>query len=618
MQWVPSTNPFWMGGCEVNVADIIAELDRNPSLAAYSAALRKLRSVDGLKPFRAALLANHTFDIGTVLRVECARRGLALEVYETGFDQYRQELLTAGGGLDAFRPDAVLVSLNLESTFPGISAATCSAAAELPKPAEWARTFRAVLASYRERSAVPVFVLDFIPSAQDMDGILGGGGLFGWTMELNAALRDVAAGLPSVFVIDAAKLACSTNLAEWRDARMWLLARAGINPKKFPLLASGIARSFAALTRPAAKCLVLDLDNTLWGGILGDAGADGILCADTDYPSNAYAEFQRAVLALRSRGILLAVASKNDRESVDEVFSRRWDMPLRPGHISDWEVHWDPKPESLRRIAERLNIGLDSLVFFDDNPAEVDLVRMTLPQVRTYLMPKRPEEFVAFLASLEDFDQLRLSSEDLRRAELYEARKKTAEMAANATDLESFYRSLGTVVTPEPAGSANFERLVQLIHKTNQFNLTTRRHDAAALKEQIAAGSELWGFRASDIHGDHGIIAVALLDFAGAACVVDTLLMSCRVIGRTIETAILSFLEERAVAHGAAEMRGEYRPTPKNGPARDYYERHGYCRSDESGGASVWVKNLAHARTRCPEWIALAGELTDAAGAERK
>jgi FkbH-like protein len=488
----------------------------------------------------------------------------------------------------------------------------------MPKAAEWVQTFRAVLGSYRERSAVPVFVLDLIPPAHDMDGILGGGGLFAWTMALNAALREVAAAFPSVFVIDAAKLACSSNLAEWRDARMWMLARVGINPRKFPVLASKIARSFAALTRPAAKCLVLDLDNTLWGGILGDAGADGILCADTDYPSNAYADFQRAVLALRSRGILLAVASKNDRESVDEVFSRRRDMPLRPEHISDWEVHWDPKPESLRRIAERLNIGLDSLVFLDDNPAEVDLVRMALPQVRTYLMPKRPEDYVAFLASLEDFDQLRLSSEDLRRAELYKARKKTAEMAASATDLESFYRSLRTVVTPEPAGPANFERLVQLIQKTNQFNLTTRRHDAPALEQRIEGGSELWGFRASDIHGDHGIIAVALLDFAGAACVVETLLMSCRVIGRTIETAILSFLEQRALARGAGEMRGEYLPTPKNGPARDYYERHGYARTGESDGVPVWVKDLAQSRTECPGWIVLAGELTEAAGAERK
>jgi FkbH-like protein len=392
---------------------------------------------------------------------------------------------------------------------------------------------------------------------------------------------------------------------------MWYLARAGINPRKFPVLAAHIARSFAALGRPAAKCLVLDLDNTLWGGILGDAGCDGILCADTGYPANAYADFQRAVLALRSRGILLAVASKNDAVLVEEAFRKRADMPLAREHISDWEVHWGPKPESLQRIAARLNIGLDSLVFLDDNPAEIDLMRMSLPQVRAYLLPSRPEQLVEFLAGLEDFDQLEISAEDLRRAELYEIRKQQATAAAAATDLESFYRSLRMVLEAEPAGPANFDRIVQLIGKTNQFNLTTRRHDKAALTARIANGSELWSFRASDVHGDHGLIAVALLDFDRDACTVDTLLMSCRVIGRTLETAILHFLEGRALARGAAAIRGEYLPTRKNGPCRDFYGQHGFSPAVQDDGRATWTKDIRASRTACPEWITIVGELTE-------
>ncbi len=576
-----------------------------PSLSDYSAAARKLKDAD-LPEFRVALLANHTFEIGTVLAVECAHRGLGLKLYQAGYDQYRQELLDAGSGLDAHRPDAVVISLALENTFPGVSGSLCAAAVGLPSIDAWVESFRALLAAYRERSAAPLLVLDFIPPAAEMNGLLGAS-LFDWTLELNRALKRGAAEIPDVFVIDASRIACSSNLGEWRDARMWYLARAAINPKKFPLLAARIARGLAALRRPAAKCLVLDLDNTLWGGILGDLGAEGILCADTDYPANAYADFQRAVLALRSRGILIAVASKNDRANVDEVFRKRRDMPLRAEHISDWEVHWDPKPQSLERIARRLNIGLDSLVFLDDNPAEVDLVRMSLPQVRAYLMPRRPEEFAPFLAGLEDFDQLRLSSEDLRRADMYRVRRQQAEMAASATDLESFWRSLRTVLAPEPAGPANFDRIVQLIHKTNQFNLTTRRHDAAALRDRLAGGSELWAFRASDIHGDHGIIAVALLDFDNAVCAVDTLLMSCRVIGRTIETAILSFLEQRAIARGAVEMRGEYLPTAKNGLVRDYWRQHGYA----PAGETTWTKNL-RTPAACPEWIEIRGELIEA------
>jgi FkbH-like protein len=596
------------------LGEILSELDKERSLSAYSAAARKLKRLAApLGEFRVGILANHTFDIETILGVECARRGMSAVFYQAGYNQYRQELLSPESGLDAFRPHAVLLSLDLESAFPGITTASPVAGAS-PDPNEFLSALRAAFAAFRARSTAPVFVQEFIPPAVDLGGLLDsttGRSLFAWTMELNAALRRTATAAGSVYVIGAARLAASHDLASWRDGRMWYLAHAGINPKKFPILAAQIARSFAALRRPAAKCLVLDLDNTLWGGVLGDVGADGILCADTDYPANAFADFQRAVLALRSRGILLAVASKNDASLVEEAFARRADMPLRREHVSDWEVLWGPKPESLQRIASRLNIGLDSLVFLDDNPAEVDLVRMSVPQVRAYLMPSRPEQFVDFLAQLEDFDQLEISAEDLRRAAMYAVRKKQADLAAAATDLESFYRSLGTVLEPEPAGPANLDRIVQLIGKTNQFNLATRRHDKAVLLERTAGGSELWAFRASDVHGDHGIIGVALLDFEGDVCTVDTLLMSCRVIGRTLETAILHFLEKRAFSRGAAVLRGEYLPTAKNGPCRDFYGSHGFSATAADGDAVLWTKSVRESGTACPEWITIRGELTE-------
>jgi FkbH-like protein len=589
-------------------ADIFAELDRSGTLAAYAAAARKLAPLaQEMMPLRVAILANHTFDIETVLGVELARRGIAAVFHQAGYDQYRQELLNPESELDRFRPDAVLISLDIESAFPEL------AAGRVPEAAEWLESFDALVAAWRSRSRAPLFVCDFLPSAFDMQGLLAAGGepsAFDLTMELNRGLRRAAGFTPNLFIVGAAALACATGLEGWRDRRMWYLARAGISPKKFPALARLAARTIAAFFRPAAKCLVLDLDDTLWGGILGDAGPNGILCAGSDYPANAYADFQRAVLALRSRGILLAVASKNDSALAEEAFEQRRDMPLRRRHFADWEVHWGPKPESIQRIASRLNIGLDSIVFLDNNPDEIALVSMALPQVRAYRMPERPEQFATFLASLEDFDQLRLSDEDRRRPELYELRNQQVAMAAAATDLESFYRSLGTVLIPEPASEANMDRIAQLIQKTNQFNLTTRRHDKAALAARMAAGSELWAFRARDVHGDHGIIAVALLDFAAGSCAIDTLLMSCRVMGRTLETAILCFLEHRAAARGARELTGEYLPTPKNGPCRDLYPQHGFRRSDDG---NRWTKDICHSPILCPEWISIEGELTGCA-----
>ena len=514
----------------------------------------------------------------------------------SGYDQYRQELLDPASQLDAFGPDAVLLALDLSTALPDMQI----------EP--WLEGLRVLLESYRQRSAAPVFLCTFAPPALHMDGLLspaGGQSVAETVMALNSGLRRVAAGLPQVLIVDIAELSLANGLRDWQDTRMWLLARSGISPKKYPAVAARIARHLRALRTPAAKCLVLDLDNTVWGGIVGEAGAGGIHCTGESYPGNAFASFQQGVLALRRRGILLAVASKNDRANVDEAFATRA-MPLRPEHITEWEVHWEPKSISLQRIAARMNIGLDSLVFLDDNPAEVEQVRQALPMVRAYRMPPRPEEYAAFLASLEDFDQLSISSEDSRRAEMYELRRKSQAMAESAVDMDSFLRSLGTVVTIEPSGPANFERIVQLIHKTNQFNLTTRRHDAAQLRERIANGSELWGYRARDVHGDHGLIAVALLDVDGSRGVVDTFLMSCRVIGRSIETAVLHHLEQRAIARGCQTMEGEWIATPKSGMCRDFYRRHGYEAVDENEAGAVWRKPLDSPLAR-PEWVALEG-----------
>jgi FkbH-like protein len=595
-------------------SEIFAELDERPSLSEYAAAARKLKSIsDQLPVFRVAILSNHTFDIGSVLTVECARRRLQAILYSAGYDQYRQELLNPEGGMNQFNPDAVLIALHLENTDLSFSPETCALTQNSSSVEGWIREFRALLSAYRKRSMTPIFVQNFIPPASDMDGLLaasGRGSVFDSVMEINAALRQMASSLQGLFIVDAARIACRNNLAEWSDRRLWFLAKAGINPKKFPLLASEIARCFAALRTPAAKCLIVDLDNTVWGGILGDVGPEGIHCTNEGYPGNAYAAFQRALLALRSRGVLLAVASKNDAALVEEAFRQRADMPLRPEHITDWEVHWGPKSGSLLRIASRLNIGVESIVFLDDNPAEIAFVRMVLPSVRAYQMPARPEDFVGFLANLADFDQLQLSAEDMKRPELYELRKKQTEMALGATDLETFYRSLKTVLTPEKANSSNFDRIVQLVQKTNQFNLTTRRHDKAELMKRLDQDSELWAFRARDVHGDHGIIAVALLDFNAASCQIDTLVMSCRVIGRTLETAILHFLEERALLRRSTQTSGEYLPTSKNGPCKDFYERHAYVCMDRDDQRTRWNKNLDTNLTRCPEWIEIEKEVT--------
>jgi FkbH-like protein len=591
--------------------DIFATLDGNPSISAYEATLKKLESVR-LEPLRLAILANHTFDIQTALTVECARHGLSLRLYQADYDQYRQELLDPHAKHLTFAPEAILISLNLESAFPKLSFGTCASSQELPAVEGWLSDFCSVLSAYRDRNATPILLQNFIPPDIDMDGLLptsGARSIFSWAMELNQGISKLAASLPDLYVVDAAKLAFESGLKTWRDRRLFYIAGIGINPRKYPILSSQVARCLVALRHPPAKCLVLDLDNTVWGGILGEVGAANIQCAGSWYPANAYADFQRALLGLRSRGILLAVASKNDPHLVADAFRERSEMPLRPEHITAWEVHWEPKSHSLQRIARRMNIGLESLVFLDDSASEVDLVKSSLPGVRTYQMPARPEMYAEFLAQLTEFDQMTLSKEDMRRPQLYKIQAKQAELAASATDLVSFYRSLQTKITVEKADKSNIDRIVQLFQKTNQFNLTTRRYDKAQLMERLSCGSELWAFRARDVHGDHGIVAVALLEFEPRICRIDSLLVSCRVIGRTLETAVLCFLENRALARGATQIIGEYRATTKNSPCRDFFKKHGFDYISQEGDDNTCIKNISSRRTVCPEWITIQGTL---------
>lgn len=583
----------------MTIEEILETLDAAPSTSAYAAAARQLKQAAAdLPEFRLALLGNHTLDIGAPLAVECARRGLRLELYVSGFDQYRQELLGPSSPMAAFAPDAACLSLDVLSTFPGWVGGDADVSS-------WVDGLEALLSSFRSRSPVPILLATFVPPPLSALGLAPGPE--GSTLErvswLNRELRRLAGRLSATGIVDLAEVAARDGLDGWRDERLWLLARAGIAPKKFGLVAARIARHLLALRRPPAKCLVLDLDNTVWGGIVGEAGAGGIHCTGESYPGNAYAAFQRTAIALRARGILLAVASKNDRAAVDEAFALR-EMPLRPEHITEWEVHWEPKSISLQRIAARLNLGVDSLVFLDDNPAEVEQVRQALPAVRAYRMPSRAEEYAAFLASLEDFDQNSVSGDDLRRAEMYEVRRKGQAAVETAADMESFLRSLETCVTVEPAGDANFDRIVQLIQKTNQFNLTTRRHDAQALRAAIDAGGELWAFRASDIHGDHGLIAVALLEFSGETARIDTFLMSCRVIGRTIETAALHHLHQRAAERGARTIEGEWVETAKSGPCKNFYPNHGYTSRTANAEGAHWTRE-AVPPVPLPEWITL-------------
>jgi FkbH-like protein len=342
-------------------------------------------------------------------------------------------------------------------------------------------------------------------------------------------------------------------------------------------MAEHAAAVLAARLGLSRRVLVLDLDNTLWGGVIGDDGLEGIALGG-DRGGEAFVEFQAALKALTKRGILLAVASKNDAEVALRPFREHPEMVLREEDIACFVANWAPKSENIRTIAATLNLGLDAFTFLDDNPYERAEVRRALPEVDVPVLPEDPAGFCARLADYPDLEPAGFTEADRARAAQYRARAAAEALRGEAGSLEEYQASLNMQARIAPIAGVDMARVVQLINKTNQFNLTTIRRDRAGLEAFLARpGATGFSVRLADAFADHGLIAVALAEARDGALEIDTLLMSCRVLGRGVEALILAELAAHAEALGCDRVRGRFRPSGRNAMVADLYPRHGFA-----------------------------------------
>jgi FkbH-like protein len=379
------------------------------------------------------------------------------------------------------------------------------------------------------------------------------------------------------------------GLDAWYDPALWHRSKQEITPAAGPTYGEYVARIIAARQGRSAKCLVLDLDNTLWGGVIGDDGMDGIVIGQGSALGEGFAELQAYAKELARRGVILAVSSKNDEANALEPFEKHPDMVLRRTDIAAFRADWTDKAANIRAIAQDLNIGLDSLVFLDDNPAERIQVREALPMVSVPEVPDDPAMIPHILADAGYFESLAITAEDLQRSAQYQENIAREQHRANASDLEGFLRGLAMQMVWRRFDTLGMQRIVQLINKTNQFNLTTRRYTdedvAAILADPRAVGLQI---RLLDRFGDNGIIAIIIGRMEdGATLALDTWLMSCRVLGRQVEATTLNLIAATARAMGATTLRGQYIPTKKNGMVKDHYERLGFTTiaHTEDGGS---------------------------------
>lgn len=375
-----------------------------------------------------------------------------------------------------------------------------------------------------------------------------------------------------VHICDAEFLSARRGTLESWDARAWFESKQPYGRDLMLDVAKEAALLIGSLRESRKKVAVLDLDGTLWGGVVGEDGLNGIEIGDTTPRGAAFKAFQQFLVSLTDRGVLLAVCSKNEHDKAIEPFEKHPEMVLRMRDFAAFKANWQPKSENLRQIASDLNLSLDSLVFIDDNPAEIEIVKQFTPEVDTLLLGPDPAEYVSTLQDARFFEPKRLTREDLHRAEQYRTEEQRRELLASITDMGMYLESLRMEAVMREFRPVDVPRISQLINKSNQFNLTTRRRSEAQV-QSVMDDPAYFHFttRLSDRFGDHGLIGVVIGKIIGERAHIDTWLMSCRVLKRQVEEEVLNQIVRLACLRNCTRIRGVYLPTGKNGMVRDHY-----------------------------------------------
>jgi len=554
----------------------------------------------GMAGFRLGIASNATMDMVTDLIPAAAlRQRVAVEILTAPFGQVMQEAFDPSSQLNRAGCDAILLALDHRAF--RLTGPRFEDAAEFVE--QQADELAATVRAFRSGSSAAVILQTLAQPPEPLFGSYDAraeGSLRWLVVRMNEAVLRIAAA-EGAYLLDVAAIAEQVGTQVWFDAAAWHAYKMPFRGSCGPIYAEWLGRLLGAIRGTARKCLVLDLDNTCWGGVIGDDGLEGIHIGQGHPLGEAHLAVQQMALDLRERGIILAVASKNDDAVARLPFSGHDDMLLREDHIAVFQANWTDKPANLEAIACTLNIGLDALVMLDDNPAERGQIRAELPQVAVPELPADPAQFARIIAAAGYFEAAAFSQDDRIRAKSYAAEAQRADVRATARNLEDYLQSLGMIIGACPFDARNRPRITQLINKTNQFNLTTQRYSEAQVEaaERDPAAVTLQ-VRLRDRFGDMGIIGIVIARHAGDAVDVDTWLMSCRVLGRKVEEAMLARLGDSARALGAKRITARYLPTAKNGMVREMFDRLGFALTGEDAGG---VRSYAAAIDALPATV---------------
>jgi len=561
-----------------------------------------LKQAPGFLPMRLAILASSTVDhLLPAIRVAGLRRRLLIDVQSGGYGQYRQDLLDPTSALHQFAPQAVLFSLTAKEAISAIPL-TATAAEVEETIAGLIEELRSFWRKAREICSGVILQQTFLDVTEPLFGSFDRfvpGAPARVVARLNDRLCEAAAQ-DGVLLLDVARASERDGIDAWFEAGRWLQGKLEIAPQAAPVYGDMVARILAAQRGLSKKCLVLDLDNTLWGGVIGDDGIEGIVLGEGSAAGEAHLALQHYAKRLKERGVILAVCSKNDPGIAEAVFHDHPEMVLRRSDIAAFLANWDDKAKNLKAIATRLNIGIDSLVFVDDNPVERARVRQSLPMVAVPELPEDAAQYVRCLADAGYFEAVSFTLEDRDRAQQYAENAERDALFESAQSMDEFLRGLKMSVQFGPFTAVDQPRVVQLINKTNQFNTTTRRYTS----EEIAILTNLHSaltlqFRLLDRIGDNGLVSAMILRPTPEdedVLEIENWVMSCRVFGRQLEHEAMNIAVEAARQRGARALVAEYIATSKNNVISALYSSLGFAAVNQTvstSGATRWFLDLA-------------------------
>lgn len=565
-----------------------------------------------LKNGRIAILSNFTFDtILPLIYGEMAYYDYLPTPYVADFDSIPDNILNPHSKFYESEFDFIVLSHWLETlstilTSKFLSTSEKDIENELERLENY---FNTLINEIRKKSSGTIFINNFPLPEYTTLGIFDSRANISHVntiIKLNQIISQIASAFTGVYVVDYFSIFARLGYQNCVDEKFWQMAKAPIGRKALLPIAQEYGKFFRALSGKSKKCIILDCDNTLWGGIIGEDGLSGIKLGNT-HPGQSFVNFQQEIVNLYHRGIIVALCSKNNEADVLDVLNNHQDMVLKKEHITTYQINWDDKATNIKKIANDLNIGLDSLVFIDDNPFECNLIKEQLPDVTVIELQTSAPLMKKQLQELALFDSLTFSSEDKKRNEMYASDQNRKKIRSESSSLEDYLKSLGLVVTIAPVGTQEISRVAQLTQKTNQFNLTTKRYTEADISNYVSDKNfDVIYIRVSDKISDLGIVGVAIIEYANHMAKIDTLLMSCRALGRGVETALLSKIVHLAQTRHSSKLIGQYVSTPKNSQVSDFYLKNNFLlMNKETDSSFTYEFDIEKNNILNPEWITI-------------